>query len=89
MWRKDLFDFKSFCKQHPGVQQSHQRKVKQCKGVCLKQQRQMNILQSKRSAGHSNHTQTQAKESAGEKVEIFFKPFFKPIVTSHENITCC
>ena len=72
MWRIDLFDVKSFCKQHPGVQQSHQRKVKKYKGVCLKQQRQMNILQSTRSAGHSN--QTQAKESAGEKVENFFKP---------------
>ena len=34
----------------------------------------MNILLSARSAGHSNHTQTQAQGSAGNKEKNFFKP---------------
>ena len=34
----------------------------------------MNILQSTRSAGHSNHTQTQTQGSAGGKIKNFVKP---------------
>ena len=34
----------------------------------------MSILQSTRSAGHSNPTQTEAQGSAGKKIKTFFKP---------------